>query len=90
MRGPSGAAQVEYDLPTTDESNDPLLKIWNRLSRPFDVVRTVSALVGLPPKELAQMVGADVATSMEAAALLESMPLSMRSVASSLLTQTEG
>ncbi|MGZ7015512.1 MAG: hypothetical protein ACXVLK_20550, partial [Acidimicrobiales bacterium] len=58
----TGGTQVEYDLPTADDSNDPLLKIWNRLSRPFDVVRTVSALVGLPPKELAQMVGADIAT----------------------------
>ena len=89
MSEPSGTTQVEYDLPTADETNDPLLKIWNRLSRPFDVVRTVSALVGLPPKELAQMVGADVATSAEAAALLEAMPQTMRSLATSLQTQTE-
>lgn len=89
MSDPSGPTQVFYDLPTADETNDPLLKIWNRLSRPFDVVLTVSALVGLPPKELAQMVGADVATSVEAAALLEAMPHTMRSLATSLQTQTE-
>jgi len=84
-----GVNQVEYDLPTVDESNDPLLRIWNRLSRPFDAVRTVSALIGLPPKELEQMVGADIATSEEAAALLEAMPHTMRSLATSLQTQTE-
>jgi hypothetical protein len=85
----AGPTEVEYALPTVDQSNDPLLKIWNRLSRPFDAVRTVSALVGLPQKELTQMVGADVATSVEAATLLESMPRTMRSLATSLQTQTE-
>ncbi len=35
------------------------------------------------------MVGADIATSLEAAALLEAMPATMRSLATSLQTQTE-
>ena len=68
---------------------DPFLEIWNRLSRPFDVVRTVSALVGLPANEIAQTVGARVATSPEAEALLEAMPKTVRSLATSLQTQTE-
>jgi hypothetical protein len=68
---------------------DPFLEIWNRLSRPFDVVRTVSALAGLPANEIAQMVGASVATSAEAEALLDAMPKTVRSLATSLQTQTE-
>ncbi|HVN51157.1 MAG TPA: hypothetical protein VMT43_06985 [Acidimicrobiales bacterium] len=69
--------------------HDPFLEIWNRLSRPFDVVRTISALLGLPASEIAQMVGARVATSPEADALLEAMPRTVRSLATSLQTQTE-
>ncbi len=68
---------------------DPFLEIWNRLSRPFDVVRTVSALAGLPANEIAQMVGASVATSAEAESLLDAMPKTVRSLATSLQTQTE-
>jgi hypothetical protein len=72
-------------LPETD----PSIEIWNRLSRPFDVVGTVSALVGLPISEIAQMVGATIATSSEAEGLLGAMPTTVRSLATSLQTQTE-
>jgi len=72
-----------------DGQADAFLEIWNRMSRPFDVVRTVSALVGLPANEVAQMVGARVATSPEADGLLDAMPTVMRSLATSLQTQTE-
>jgi hypothetical protein len=79
----------EATPPAEGASADPFLQIWNRLSRPFDVVRTVSALLGLPANEIAQMVGALVATSPEADALLEAMPRTVRSLATSLQTQAE-
>jgi hypothetical protein len=69
--------------------NDASVEIWNRLSRPFDVVGTVSALIGLPASEIGQMVGARIATSPEAEGLLEAMPTTVRSLATSLQTQTE-
>ncbi len=68
---------------------DPLMEIWARLSKPFDVVRTVSALVGLPQAEVAQAVGSDIANSFEAEALMLAMPHTLRSLATSLQTQTE-
>ncbi len=71
------------------DTEDAFLEIWNRLSRPFDVVRTISALIGIPPNEIAQMVGARVATSPEADSLLEAMPKTVRSLATSLQTQAE-
>ncbi len=56
--------------------HDPFLEIWNRLSRPFDVVSTMSALIGsADPTSVGQMIGAEVATSLpEAEALLDAMP----------------
>ncbi len=79
----------ELRLPAGDGPSDAFLEIWNRLSRPFDVVRTVSAMVGLPSAEVAQMVGARLATSPEAESLLDAMPTVVRSLATSLQTQTE-
>jgi hypothetical protein len=75
--------------PTEGGVPEPFLDLWNRLSRPFDVARTVSALVGLPAGEVTQMVGARIATSPEAEHLLESMPTAVRSLATSLQTQAE-
>lgn len=79
------------ETPPADPSSqdDPLLEIWARLSKPFDVVRTVAALVGLPAAEVAQAVGSDVANSPEAEALLIALPHTLRSLATSLQTQTE-
>jgi len=76
-------------VPSGDGYSDAFLEIWNRLSRPFDTARTVSALVGLPANEMVQMVGARVATSPEAERLLETMPTVMRALATSLQTQAE-
>jgi hypothetical protein len=76
-------------LPVGDGHNDAFLDIWNRLSRPFEMARTVSALVGLPVNEVSQMVGARVATSPEAEGLLEAMPTVVRSLATSLQTSAE-
>src|SRR4051794_16314972 len=76
----------------TDEpvpESDALVEIWNRLSRPFDAARTVAALTGLPIHDVGRMVGADIATSPQAEALLAAMPSTMRSLATSLQTQTE-
>jgi hypothetical protein len=79
----AGGATASGDQP------DPLLEIWGRLSRPFDVVRTVSAIVGLPAAEVAQAVGSDIANSAEADVLMTEMPRTLRSLATSLQTQTE-
>jgi hypothetical protein len=68
---------------------DPLEEIWHRLSRPFDASRTVAALTGLPINDVARMVGADIAASDQADALLAAMPNTIRSLATSLQTQTE-
>ena len=74
--------------PTTDEA-DALVEIWNRLSRPFDAARTVAALTGLPIHDVGRMVGTDIATSPQADALLAAMPKTVRSLATSLQSQTE-
>src|SRR4051795_9351490 len=68
---------------------DALFEIWNRLSRPFDAARTVAALTGLPVHDVSRMVGTDIATSEQADALLAAMPSTVRSLATSLQTQTE-
>jgi len=70
-------------------TSDPLFEIWNRLSRPFDAARTVAALTGLPIHDVSRMVGTDLATSPQADALLAAMPSTVRSLATSLQTQTE-
>jgi hypothetical protein len=68
---------------------DALTEIWSRLSRPFDVAHTVSALTGLPVRDVGRMVGTEIANSPEADALLGAMPSTLRSLATSLQTQTE-
>ena len=73
----------------SDDGTDPLLEIWARLSQPFEVVSTVSALVGLPAAEVGQAVGSDIANSTEAEALMAAMPFTLRSLATSLQTVTE-
>jgi hypothetical protein len=68
---------------------DALTEIWNRLSRPFDVARTVAALTGLPIRDVGRMVATEIATSTQAEGLLEAMPSTLRSLATSLHSQTE-
>lgn len=52
-----------------------------RLHRPYDAVRLVSALLGLPRRAATQLVGTTVAASPEADALLDAMPHILRSMA---------
>lgn len=55
--------------------------LLERLAQPNDPVRVVAALLGLPLRFSKQLVGAALACSREAEALLEAMPHVMRSLA---------
>ena len=68
---------------------DALIDLWHRLARPFDVVTTVAALTGLSPKAVAQVVGMALATSPEAERLLDEMPKTIRSLATSMVQHYE-
>jgi hypothetical protein len=54
--------------------------ILDHLARPYDSAKVIGALLGLPPRLARQLVGAVLATSEEAEALLEAMPLIVRSL----------
>ncbi len=69
---------------TVTQPNDPLSRIWKRLSRPFDTPETVDAVLGLSSAVVRQLVGALVATSDEAIELIQAMPHSIRSLATSM------
>ncbi|MGH9275006.1 MAG: hypothetical protein ACRDZU_10200 [Acidimicrobiales bacterium] len=55
--------------------------ILARLARPYDPSKVLGALLGLPPRVARQLVGAILATSDEAEALLDAMPHIVRSMA---------
>jgi hypothetical protein len=55
--------------------------ILRRLARPYDPVKVVGALLGLPPRVARQLVGSTLATSEEVEVLLEAMPRIVRSLA---------
>jgi hypothetical protein len=55
--------------------------VLGRLARPYDPVRAVAALLGLPEPAVRRLVGAILATSDEAEDLLDAMPRLMRSLA---------
>lgn len=55
--------------------------VLHRMGRPYDSVKLVSALLGLPGRLARQMVGAVLATSDEAEDLLDAMPHIVRSMA---------
>lgn len=59
------------------------------LARPYDPERVASALLGLPPRATRQLVGAVLATSEEAEALLMAMPSIVRSMAIATTDQAE-
>ncbi|MCU0267557.1 MAG: hypothetical protein MUF83_02810 [Acidimicrobiales bacterium] len=73
----------------TGDGDDALFELWDRLARPFDVVRTVAALVGLSPPVVSQLVGQALATSPEARRLVATMPQTVRGLATSMQTQVE-
>jgi hypothetical protein len=64
-------------------------RLHARLARPFEVIGTLSALVGAPPAAVTQGVGLAMATSREARTLLDAMPAAVRSLATSLQTHNE-
>lgn len=69
---------------------DPVFAdLWARLARPFDVVASVSALVGVTPVAAAQFIGSALARSPEAELLLDTMPSTVRSLATSIRSQHE-
>lgn len=78
------------DVPGWGEPGyDAFDDLWSRLIRPFDVVRTVSAITGLSNHVVAQLVGIAVAGSPEASRVLDEFPFTVRSLATSMTTQNE-
>lgn len=71
---------------TGPEDASPFARIWGRLARPFDAPETVEAVLGLPPAAIRQFVGTLTSTSDEALGLLDSMPRTIRSLATSMAT----
>jgi hypothetical protein len=72
-----------------DPGYDPFDDLWARLGRPYEMVPTVAAVIGLPARAVAQLIGIAVATSPEAEALLELFPRTVRSLATSVHSQAE-
>jgi hypothetical protein len=68
---------------------DAFDELWARLARPFEMVPTVAAVVGLPVKAVSQLIGTAVATSPEAERLLDEFPKTVRSLATSIHTHAE-
>jgi hypothetical protein len=74
---------------TSSELDRGFDELWSRLARPFDVVSTIAALVGLSPAVVAQLVGTVIATSAEAELLLDEFPDTVRALATSIHTNAE-
>jgi len=68
-------------VPTDEEV---FARLHARLARPYEVIGTLSALVGEAPAAITQGVGLVMATSSEAQVLLHGMPATVRSLATSL------
>lgn len=64
-------------------------EMWSRLARPFEVVHTVSAITGLSPVAVSQLVGIVVTSSAEAHLLIDTMPKAIRALATSIHTSAE-
>jgi hypothetical protein len=75
--------------PYGEPGYDSFLDLWSRLIRPFDVIHTVSAITGLSNSVVSQLVGAAIAGSPEATHLLDELPRTIRSLATSMTTQNE-
>ena len=73
-----------------ESTGDPEFReLYDRLARPFDVISTVAALVGLTPIATSQFVGSATARSPEAERLLTTMPSTVRALATSVQTRNE-
>lgn len=68
--------------PLSDD--EVFVRLHDRLAHPFEVIGTLSALVGESSAAVSQAVGLAVATSVEAQALIDSMHATVRSLATSL------
>jgi hypothetical protein len=64
-------------------------ELWARLARPFEMVPTVAAVVGLSAKSVEGLMDARVAGSSEADRLLAEFPRTVRSLATSIHTNAE-
>jgi hypothetical protein len=73
-----------FDAPPVTVDEPALVRIWQRLARPFNTPETVDALIGLPPRVVQQFVGTLTATCPEAVMLVDSMPRTIRSLATSM------
>ncbi len=76
-------------MAVTEAPPDPaasLTSIWSRLARPFNTLETVDAILGLSAKVIRQHVGVTLATSPEATGLIGTMPVTIRSLATSMHT----
>ena len=76
-------------IPYGDPGYDAFADLWSRFIRPFDVVHTVSCITGLSISVVTQLVGVAVAGSPEANRLLDELPHTIRSLATSMSTQHE-
>ena len=84
------AVELDGEPPGFGEPGyDPFDDLWARLARPFDTIPAVAAVVGLPPRAVAQLVGLTVSTSPEARELLQTFPRTVRSLATSVHTHAE-
>lgn len=83
------AAEVDTGHRPGEVGYDPFADLWARLARPFEATRTVSALVGLPEKDVDRLVGLVLATSPEAERLLDELPHGIRSLATNMKAHAE-
>ena len=69
--------------------DEVFLRLHERLGRPFEVVGTLSALVGESSAAVAQGIGLAMSTSVEAQSLIDTMHGTVRSLATSLQAQNQ-
>ncbi len=68
---------------------EPTAELWRRLARPFDLGRTVDALLGLSPDVVEQLAGVLLATCDEAEWLIGGMPKTLRNLKTAIGSNTE-
>jgi hypothetical protein len=73
----------------SSESATGTASVLGALARPYEPIRVLSALLGLPTRTTRQLVGTVLATSEEAEELLERMPHILRSLAIASTDQPE-
>jgi hypothetical protein len=69
--------------PYGSPDHDPVADLWSRLRRPFEPAAVLAAMAGLSMAEAATVVAAAVAGSTEADRLLDELPRTIRSLATS-------